>query len=89
MGRKGYQGRARPGERPQTREQWQEAVDGAHVLLLLSSARQYGLLAGGPVANVERCRAILEQGAALHIRPAPDAVERWARALAEGEGTEQ
>ena len=73
------------GQRPQTREQWHEAVDGAYSLLCLDSARQYGLVTGGPRVNVERCRAVLEQGAAMSIRPAPDAVEKLIVALAQPE----
>jgi hypothetical protein len=60
---------------PQTPEQWQEAVDVAHVMSLVESAKQYGLITG-PVVNVDRCHEILDRGAALGYTPAPDAVER-------------
>ena len=50
------------------------------------------VVTGGPVVNVARCspryggfatrgQAVLEEGAAMSIRPAPDAVERWMKAL--------
>jgi len=62
---------------PQTPEQWQEAVDQAHVLLLVVVARQYGLITGGPEVDVDRCQDIIERGAALGITPSPDAVEKY------------
>ena len=52
---------------PRTPDEWREAVAWAYGLLLLDSAVQYGLVTGGPRPNLERCRAILERGAALGI----------------------
>jgi len=54
---------------PKTPEEWQEAADAAHFLLLVDSARQYGLITGGPEANVDRCISILEQAKAQGITP--------------------
>lgn len=50
-------------------QQWQDAVNGAHVLLLIDAARQYGLITGGPKINAERCRDILALGAARGYQP--------------------
>jgi hypothetical protein len=69
---------------PQTDEQWQEAADAADFLLLIDSARQYGLITGGPIVNVPRCIDILEGAAELGIFPSPPDrrrfwVARWLR----------
>jgi hypothetical protein len=58
---------------PQTPAEWQEAVDVAEFLLLLASARAYGLIDGGPTANSERCEEILKRGRELGYRPHKDA----------------
>jgi hypothetical protein len=47
---------------PQLSQEWQDAVNTAEFLLLLESARGYGLITGGPTVNVERCMEILELG---------------------------
>lgn len=62
---------------PTTPEEWQFAVDAAEALLQIDSARQYGLIEGGPVVVVERCVALLERGKQLGHVPAADAVERF------------
>jgi hypothetical protein len=54
---------------PRTRREWQAAADGAHTLLLLDSARQYGLIEGGPEINAERCEEILYQASRKKITP--------------------
>lgn len=61
---------------PRTPEEWQEAVDGAQACLLLDSARQYGLIEGGPGVNVDRCVGLLEHGRARGIVPTPEGVDR-------------
>jgi hypothetical protein len=61
---------------PQTPEEWQEAVDTAHVMLLIESARQFGIVRGGPKVVVARCEEILERGKARGYTPAEDVVER-------------
>ena len=59
--------------------QWQEAVDLADALLLLDSARAYGLVSGGPAVNIERCDDILKRGHDLGFRPTKDAIKRLLR----------
>lgn len=66
---------------PKTDEQWQEAVDGADACLWLDSARQYGLVSGGPKVRVRRCEEILEQGRRRGVYPRPGNVERFVAAL--------
>ncbi len=61
---------------PQTSEKWQEVVDVAEFCLALESARQYGLVRGGPGVNVDRCEELLKLAAARGIRPHKDAIER-------------
>lgn len=67
----------RPGE-------WRDAVDAAQGALHLDAARQFGLVTGGPVVNVERCLDILSRGRALGYLPRPEAVEEFIKALARG-----
>jgi hypothetical protein len=57
------------GRDPVTREEWQEAVDQARFYLLLDSARQYGLVTGGPDVDVDRCVEILALGLKQGITP--------------------
>ncbi len=54
---------------PSTNEEWQEAVDTAEFLILLDSPRQYGLVTGGPEANIKRCNEILNEGRFRGILP--------------------
>jgi len=54
---------------PQTPAEWQGAVDAANVLLLLDSARAYGLVTGGPDVDVARCESILAQGKNVGYKP--------------------
>ena len=68
---------------PQTREEWQAAVDAAHACLCLDSARQYGLVKGGPAVDARRCEEILERGREMGIFAGEDAVERLVREAAE------
>lgn len=70
---------------PETREDWQEAVDAAHGLLALQAAREYGLVTGGPDVNAERCMEILNEGLRLSppIRPRIDSIEKVVRELSE------
>lgn len=56
---------------PRTPAEWQDAVDSAEFCLALQSARDYGLIAGGPGVNVDRCAELLARGAAIGIFPAP------------------
>lgn len=62
---------------PETDAEWQEAVDLAEFYLHLESAKQYGLVAGGPQkVHLERCDELLKRGSERGITPRPDAVER-------------
>lgn len=61
--------KAKAANDPQTRLEWQEAVNAADFLVLLDSARLYGLVTGGPAVNVERCERILADGKAQGIVP--------------------
>ena len=54
---------------PGTRQEWQDLVNAAEFLLLVDSARQYGLVTGGPEADVERCILILEEGRRRGVTP--------------------
>ena len=54
---------------PTTHAEWQAAADAAEFLLLLDSARQYGLITGGPTPNYERCEEILRRAHTLGITP--------------------
>jgi hypothetical protein len=65
---------------PQNNAEWQEAVGLASALLHLDSARQYGLVTGGPEINVERCTRIVAAGALRGVTPLPDHVERFVAA---------
>lgn len=54
---------------PETPEEWQTAADAANLLLELESCRMYGLIKGGPKANIERCESILDLAANRGIHP--------------------
>jgi hypothetical protein len=56
-------------KQPHTIDEWQTAVDAALDALALHAAQAYGLVSGGPVVNVERCRQVLKEGEALACRP--------------------
>lgn len=61
---------------PTTRAELQEAVDLAVVCLMIDSARQYGLVTGGPAVHVDRCTRIIQRGRKAGVFPAADALER-------------
>ena len=54
---------------PQTPVEWQQVVDACQGLLALDSARQYGLVTGGPVIDVDRCWELLARGRAKGFVP--------------------
>lgn len=60
---------------PNTPAEWQATVDAADFMLSLDAARKYGLVAGGPEVNVQRCEDILQRGAEAGYRPRPDDLE--------------
>lgn len=66
---------------PETPAEWQEVVDLAEGALALDSARSYGLVRGGPDVNVDRCVALLREGARRGYNPSVDAIERFALAF--------
>lgn len=68
---------------PKTHAEWQQAVDLAHVCPLITSARAYGLIVGGPQVDEGRCEVILQQGASPGITPGKDAVQRMLPAFLE------
>ena len=79
-------GQARMTKEPETPEQWQEAVNLAEFYLLLDSARQYGLLEGGPSLDIERCEELLQRGKQQGFQPqsAGELAALLAQAPAEG-----
>ena len=61
---------------PETLDEWQDAVNLAQAFLQIHSARVYGLIAGGPTINVDRCDELLERAEQRHhLRPDPTAVK--------------
>lgn len=72
--------RGRPPE-PKSPQEWQTCVDAAHALLVLDSARLYGLVAGGPKINVNRAEYLLEKGRRRGFSPDPNAVKKLVREI--------
>jgi hypothetical protein len=56
-------------EDPQTLAERREAVDAAHVLLLIASGRTYSLMTTTLDINEARCEAILRAGRARSVEP--------------------
>jgi hypothetical protein len=54
---------------PETPDEWRDAVEWAEVMLLLDSARGYGVVTGGPAVDVERCLELQARGRALGHAP--------------------
>jgi hypothetical protein len=54
---------------PTTDEEWQAAVDAAHLMLMLDSLRQFGLIEGGEAVNVERAYELLKRGRGRGVLP--------------------
>ncbi len=75
-------------DEPQTLDDWQDVADLSTTYLALESARQYGLIEGGPEVNVERCEELLAGAAALGIEPRDDAIERCLSLIYAGAGIE-
>lgn len=69
---------------PETPAEWEDAVAWAEACLLLDSARQYGLVTGGPGVDVDRCVAVLEQGRSRGYSPTKAAVDLRIQALVAG-----
>lgn len=70
---------------PQTPAEWQEAVNLAEFCVLLDSARQYGLVRGGPKVDVERCLLVLSAGRTRGVLPQRAELDRLTRIFAGGE----
>jgi|SRR5579885_3304145 len=66
---------------PQTKQEWQEAVDMAHALLSLDACRQYGLVTGGPKINLERCEELLRRAREYGYFPREEAIADVVRAI--------
>lgn len=67
---------------PQTRQEWQEAADAAEGALALASAREYGLVTGGPQVDLHRCSLIIARAREEHgVTPARDCIERFVHAM--------
>ena len=60
---------------PQTREQWQIAVDIAAGLRAIEDCKMYGLLQGGPKINLDRCDELLTRGARMGVIPSKQTIE--------------
>lgn len=56
---------------PRTLQEWQYAADLADLALCVDAARQFGLITGGLVVNVQRCEEIIERAATRLIAPQP------------------
>ena len=56
---------------PEMLDERQEAVNMTEFYLLLDSARQYGLVEGGPPSGVERCEKLLQRGKQQGFQPQP------------------
>jgi hypothetical protein len=68
---------------PRTPAEWQLVVDLAEACLLIDSARQYGLITGGPIVDVDRCVALLDRGRARGIVPVKAGVDQAIAAFVE------
>jgi hypothetical protein len=68
-------------ELPATPEEWQDLVDSCDGAIAFDSAKQYGLVAGGPEINVERCQELLTIAAERGYHPRIDAPERFVAML--------
>lgn len=69
---------------PLTPRDWQDAVNAADHAIQLHAARFYGLVTFLDCwvdINIDRCREMLERGAAQGIVPRPDMLDRF---IAEG-----
>jgi hypothetical protein len=71
---------------PETPAEWQAAIDMAASWLLVDSARQYGLITGGPVVDVVRCDQLLTAGRARGVVPITRGVDACLDAIMAGAG---
>lgn len=73
------------GADPTTPAEWQEAVNWAEFWLMFDSARQYGLVIGGPEIHLPRCEEILRRGKVRGYRPSQDFLEQCTSAVLEAQ----
>ena len=71
---------------PITDTEWQIAVTLAQAALMLESARQYGLIVGGPTIHVERALLLIEIGATKGITPNATALDEAVLAIVASTG---
>lgn len=70
---------------PETLQEWQTAVDAAHVALAVDAAREYGLIAiSRRTVDVQRCIELLSRGKAQGVEPSIDCIERGFTWLIDG-----
>lgn len=71
--------RAQGRQNPRTADEWREAVDGAHMLLLIDSAVLYGLIETDLQINVRRAGEVLDEGARRGYTPRPtdELIREW------------
>ena len=69
---------------PENREEWQEAADLAETFLLIDSAIKYGLITGGPQADLDRCARILKLAKIIDVHPDKKRVHEYIKAMAKG-----
>jgi hypothetical protein len=76
---------------PQNDQEWQGAANYAHFLLLVYSAKQYGLIefpGGDPGINVDRCVEFIRRARLRKIEPnvTDGMVKAWTAELMRGDG---
>lgn len=70
---------------PTTPAEWIQIVTMAAAFVKFDAAKQYGLITGGPVVNVDRCRELLERGARDGWLPRDREVDEFLRVLGRGD----
>ena len=60
---------------PETPDQWRHVATMAAALLRIDACRQYGLITGGPIVNVNRCEALIAGARKRGIRITADAID--------------
>lgn len=73
---------------PTTPAEWREAAVFAAAALMLDSARQYGLVTGGPIVNVDRCVDVLAEAKGRGVEPTKAEIDAAVDALVAGAGAQ-
>lgn len=68
-------------KQPKTVAEWRKTVNLSEALLCIDSARQYGLITGGPRVNVDRAVELLAEGARRGHQPDRAAVGEMIRSI--------